>query len=46
MRPAHRGASLKPGISQSQYLERMQKNKIEKLSRWKDEEKNKVIAKR
>lgn len=32
--------------SQSQYLDRMLKNKIEKLSRLKDEEKNRVKAKR
>ena len=46
MRPVLRNSSFKPGISQSQYLDRMQRNKIEKLARLKDEEKNKVKAKK
>jgi hypothetical protein len=46
MRPTHHGATIKSGISQSQYLDRMQRNKIEKLLRWKDEEKNKIKAKK
>lgn len=44
LRPQYRGAASIKG-SQSQYLDRMQKNKIEKLSRWKDDEKNRVKAK-
>ena len=44
MRPTHRGASVKG--TQSFYLDRMHKYQIERLSRLKDEEKNRVKAKR
>ena len=44
MRPKVR-LSSKSGL-QSDYLDKMQKSKVEKLSRLADEEKNKVKAKR